>query len=614
MCGIVGYVDYREGRFELEPACFDRMIDAMSHRGPDGRGRFQRPGVGLGHRRLAILDVHPRAGQPMQAPNQDVWICHNGEIYNYRELRRELEHRGHSFATTSDTEVLLNSYLEWGIGCLRKLKGIFAFAIYDGRCRRLWLVRDPVGVKPLFYSDLDGTITFASEVPPLLMLPGFDPAPDPFGMDAYFTFSYVPAPMTGYKHIRQLLPGQYLLVEDGRITREKYWDLPLGAEKSRSDDRELTEEFDRLLTRVVERQMVADVPLGGFLSSGTDSFAIVRAMQNVSHGQTRAFSIGFTDKRFDELPFTKQAAEVLGVALDSQTMRLDFDSLVRRVAPHCREPFADSSSLPVYLLCEMASRHVKVALSGDGGDEMLGGYASYRAAGRAAAYRHLPRWLRRHLLAPLARRLPEVGGKYTLREKAARFVLGAEEGKWRDHASWRVVLHDELKRSVYTDEFYRQVKDFDPLDLYVEPMRRAHGAGCGELDCLLYADLTFYLPNDMLVKVDRMSMAHGLEVRVPFLDVDLLEFCWRLPDRMKIRGRRTKHILREVISDLYPPSLQRRPKSGFNVAPRPDRLPVQFRNRFCRPIALDYRQAFGRYHQLMIEYMLRVLEEPTPGG
>ena len=612
MCGIAGYFDYAKGVFQLERDVFDRMIDTLAHRGPDGRGRLQEPGVGFGHRRLSIIDVLDRAAQPMVSPDGEVWLTYNGEIYNFPDLRRRLAGLGHRFVTTSDTEVLLHSYLEWGLDCVGRLNGIFAFGIYDRPRRRLLLVRDPLGVKPLLYADVGGRIVFGSEIAPFLELPDLDTSADPQGIDAYFTFGYVPAPMTGYRGIRSLLPGQYLLVEDGRKACRKYWDLPLDAPKLDGGDAELTEEFDRMLGAAVERQMISDVPLGGFLSSGTDSFAIIRAMQNVSRGRTRAFSVGFADSRFDELPWTRQAAAALDVHLDAQVMPLDYQALCPRVAPHCLMPFADSSALPVYQLCRAARRHVTVALSGDGADEMLGGYATYAAAAQAATYRRVPRLLRRGLLAPLARRMPDLGGKYSLRDKAGRFVVGAEEGPMRDHAAWRVILHRELKEKVYTPEFLRQTEGFDPLGLYAEPVARARAAGCGVLDSLLYADQTFYLPNDMLVKVDRMSMAHGLEVRVPFLDVDLVEFCWRLPESMKRRGAMGKIILRGAIAEAYPEALQRRGKSGFNMAcDRRGERTVRFDNPFCRPVSLAYRHSFGRYHQLMMRFLLEMLSEPA---
>ncbi|MBT5716707.1 MAG: asparagine synthase (glutamine-hydrolyzing), partial [Opitutae bacterium] len=566
MCGIVGYFDYQRLGFQLSSEKFNPMIDSLSHRGPDGRGSYQEPGIGLGHRRLAILDVDgDRAGQPMGLEKREVWLTFNGEIYNYRELKKELKSLGHNFHTTSDTEVLLHSYLEWGVECLEKLNGIFAFAIWDKPKARLWLVRDPFGVKPLFFSDWKGKIIFGSEIPALFHFPDLPQDNDPYGMDSFFTFGYFPAPMTAYKSIKQLLPGEFLLIENGKKIFKKYWDLPLSVSKLKGSGNELREEFKRLLKQAVERQMVSDVDLGAFLSSGKDSFAIVQAMQMVSRGMTTAFSMGFNNTKFDELEGAKLSADTLGVKLISNRMNIDVDKLIEELKPTMQEPFSDPSGLPTYLLCKMASKHVKVVLGGDGADELLGGYEVYWANNLARWYRIIPSAIREKFIRPLVNAIPDFGGKYSFQEKAGRFMYGSKQGPGRDHSSWRVFIPSHIKEKLYTPEFLNEIKDFDPVAMYAKPILRAEEHGCSALDSFLYADLTFYLPNDMLVKVDRMSMAHGLEVRVPFLDPDLVEFCWRLPDRMKIRGGKLKFILREMIKDTYPKELQKQPKSGFNL-------------------------------------------------
>ncbi len=392
-----------------------------------------------------------------------------------------------------------------------------------------------------------------------------------------------------------------------RISR--YWDFPLDKPKLQGSEEDFRREFDSLLTRTVERQMVSDAPLGAFLSSGTDSFAIVRAMKDAGHTDVTAFTIGFSNPDYDESPFTRLAADALGVKLVSESISPPkTEELIRRIRPHAREPFADSSSIPVFLLCEMTARHVKVALSGEGADELLAGYATHQANRMARLLRLVPGFVREGLLRPIAWRLPEWGGKYSLREKATRFLHGAGEGKWRDHASWRVLLTPELKRLVYTPEFFEQTKGFDPLAKYVEPMLRAAGHGLPDIDCHTYADASFYLPSDMLVKADRMSMAHGLEVRVPFLDPAVVEFCFRLPAEMKINGRSRKHLLRRVIADRYPLALQQRPKSGFNM--EYDHCGpggVDFDNPFCRRISLPYERLFSRYHRMMLRHLLDML-------
>tara|TARA_B100000676_G_scaffold300142_1_gene345385 strand:- start:1017 stop:2849 length:1833 start_codon:yes stop_codon:yes gene_type:complete len=609
MCGIVGYFDYQRLDFQLSSKNFNQMIDSMIHRGPDGRGCYQEPGIGLGHRRLAILDVDgDRAAQPMAFKDRGVWLIYNGEIYNYLELKKELIALGHSFNTTSDTEVLLHSYLEWGIECLQKLNGIFAFAIWDQPKARLWLVRDPFGVKPLFFSDWKGKIIFGSEIPSLFHYPEFPKEYDPFGMDSFFTFGYVPAPMTAYKNIKQLLPGEFLLIENGKKIFKKYWDLPLSVSKLNGSENELREEFKRLLKQAVERQMVSDVELGAFLSSGKDSFAIVQAMQEVSKGMTTAFSMGFNHNKFDELEGTKLSAAALGVELISSRMTIDVDNLIEEIKPTMQEPFSDPSGLPTYLLCKMASQHVKVVLGGDGADELLGGYEVYKANDLARWYRKIPNIIRERFIRPLVGAIPDFGGKYSFQEKTGRFMYGSEQGFGRDHSSWRVFMPSHIKKKLYKPEFSKEIKDFDPIEVYAKPIHRAREHGLSILDSCLYADLTFYLPNDMLVKVDRMSMAHGLEVRVPFLDPDLVDFCWRLPDKIKVCGSKLKFLLREAIKDTYPKELQQQPKSGFNLDY--DIFPgteVTFNNTFCFPRKIQTEELFGQYHFMMLSYMSRLM-------
>jgi asparagine synthase (glutamine-hydrolysing) len=609
MCGLVGYYNYFKRRDrEISLSIFERIVETLAHRGPDDKGIYHSQNIGLGHRRLSILDLSALGKQPMASSDETVQVVHNGEIYNFREIRRELEMKGKSFLSESDTEVLLNAYLEWGVESIKKFRGIFAFAIWDQNIQRLWLVRDHIGIKPLYFADYMGTIYFASEIHSLLSFPDIPSDPDPLGIDAYLTFGYVTAPLTGYKHIKQLLPGQYLLFEGTEKQIVQYWDLPMNISKMKASERECIEEFDNLLTRTVQRQMVSDVPVGAFLSSGTDSFAILRAMRRAQKYDPIAFSVGFSDKRYDELDYTELAAKALGVRFISCRLPTDIDNIIGELLPHCQDPFADSSCLPTYYLSEIASKYVKVVLSGDGGDELLGGYSVYKANKYAEVYRRIPGFIRKGVIRPLATSMPDIGGKYSLREKASRFVYGSEQGKWRDHASWRIIVPGSWKKQFYMPEFYKEVRDFDPIDTYVRYMEYAKQHNCSDLDCQLYADLRFYLSNDMLVKVDRMSMAHGLEVRVPFLDVEIVNFCWNLPDDLKIKNGCLKYILRKVISDTYPSQLQKLPKSGFNMNPailnfKPDSI-----NRFINFNNFNKNHLFGDYHRFQLEYALMVLE------
>lgn len=605
MCGIVGYYEY-ECRQRIEPDVFRRSIDLLSHRGPDASGIYTDLGIGLGHRRLSIIDISDAAAQPMASSDKQIWLTYNGELYNFPELKILLQQKGYHFRSSSDTEVVLHAYIEWGIECVRRFNGIFAFAIWDARLKRMFLVRDHIGVKPLFYTDYNGIFYFASEVPALLNFPNIPREPDYLGIDSYFTFSYIPAPYTGYKHIRQLLPGHYLIFEKKSQHIIKYWDVPFGEKKIRTSEQEYLDEMDALFAEVVARQMISDVPVGIFLSAGTDSFAIARTIVKTGKKDIQAFSIGFKHQAFNELDKTRLAAKTLEIPLISQNLGEDIEHIIDHVARHSQEPFADSSSLPLYLLSEMASRHVKVVLSGDGADELLGGYPIYKANHYAEIYRRFPSWIRTGLLRPLARWVPDIGGKYTYKEKVSRFLYGAEQGKGLDHVSWRVFIHQEWKKKLYTPDFYHAVKEFNPLELYLNHILHAKAQGCSDLDACLYADLKFYLPNDMLVKVDRMSMAHGLEVRVPFLDIEMVTFCWQLPEYLKIHHGTLKYILRKLIADCYPRTLQQMPKSGFNVITYRNlwsQKTADSKNPFYRPQQLAQLHRFSRYRHFLNNYL-----------
>lgn len=585
MCGIAGIHHFGEPTRPIDAALLDAMTDSLAHRGPDGRGTWMAPGVGLGHRRLAILDLSSAGAQPMgrkqgtgnreqgtagrkQAAHttaHDHVVVFNGEIYNFRELRRALEAEGYAFGSSSDTEVILAGYERWGVDVVEHIEGIFAFAIWDATRRRLLLARDPIGVKPLFYSIIDGTLRFGSEIKAILTDRAVPRDPDDKALDAFLTFNYTPAPATGFRHVRQLLPGHVAIVENGQFRTRRFWQTPYGESARQVSFEDARREFTELLDAVTKAQMVSDVPVGAFLSGGLDSAAIVRAMTRAGAGEVHALTVGFDAAGFDERDGARASAAALGVALAEQELRMDAASLLPRLARHVEEPTADSSMLPVYLLCKAARERFTVAMSGDGADELLAGYETYRATALAERYRRVPGVLRKGVIAPLAGLLPAGDGKYGLHQVATRFVRGAEEGADRDHCAWRVIFHDGLKQRVYQPDFLRRVAGCDPLGAYAAHVR-AVPASRERLAGLLNADTEFYLPNDMLVKVDRMSMANSLEVRVPFLDVNLVRFCADLPAAFKLqRGKRRKHILRESLRGSIPDDVLDRRKSGFNI-------------------------------------------------
>ncbi|MGE0480112.1 MAG: asparagine synthase (glutamine-hydrolyzing) [Phycisphaerae bacterium] len=564
MCGIAGLVHFEDLRRPIDAAALAAMTRSLRHRGPDAEGVWHAPGVGLGHRRLAILDLSDAGRQPMHDPTGRYTIVFNGEIYNFRELRAALEARGRAFRSTGDTEVVLAAFAEFGVEVVEHLSGIYAFALWDATEQTLFLARDALGVKPLFYGVHGGTLRFGSEIKAILADSESPREPDEAALDAFFTFGYTPAPATGFRGIRQLPPGCAARVSCGGVRTWRYWRSPYEPEPRELRFEQAVEEFGALLDRVTRAQLVSDVPVGAFLSGGLDSAAIVRSMVRARLGEVHALTVGFDETAFDERDPARRTARALGVALAEQVADLDVVKLLPTLARHVEEPTADSSILPVYLLCRAARERFTVAMSGDGADEILAGYDTYRATALAARYRALPRWLRRGVLAPLARRLPVSDAKYSLNQVANRFIEGAELGPGRDHAAWRRMLSAESKERLYARGM-RAACGADPLDAYADcigavPSTREPLAG------LLNADTEFYLPNDMLVKVDRMSMAHGLEVRVPFLDVEMVRFAANLPGEFKLhRGRRRKHILRESLRGSIPDAVLDRKKSGFNV-------------------------------------------------
>jgi asparagine synthase (glutamine-hydrolysing) len=565
MCGIAGVFHYAEPNRSVDDRLVRAMTQALAHRGPDGEGVWSGPGVGLGHRRLAILDLSEHGRQPMVDPSGAFVVCYNGEIYNFRELRAQLEAKGHTFRSTGDTEVLLAGYAEWGREVVERLSGIFAFAIYDARQRALFLARDPLGIKPLFFALDERTFRFASEVKAILVDPTVDREPDGEALDAFFTFSYTPAPATGFRRVRQLLPGQAAAVSGKGLESWQYWSYPVAQRSSAVDFASALSEFGNRLDVVTRSQMVSDVGVGAFLSGGLDSAALVRAMKRVDDADVRALCVGFDVPGFDERRGARATAEALGVELTEIVLSVDATELVPILSRHLEEPTADSSALPVYLLCQAAAERFKVALSGDGADELLAGYETYRASHLAEWYRRVPKGIRRPVMALLQRVLPVRDTKYGMREMVTRFGYAAELGPGLDHSAWRVIFTDELKQRLYNPDFRALVSDQRALEAYAGHMHSPTESG-SLLDGLLKADLEFYLPNDMLVKVDRMSMAHGLEVRVPFLDSDMVRYCASLPAEFKLRGGRVrKHILRESLRRSLPPSVLHAPKSGFNI-------------------------------------------------
>jgi asparagine synthase (glutamine-hydrolysing) len=562
MCGIAGVYSYN-GASRLDETVGLRMIDSVKHRGPDDGGLLVGPHILLGHRRLAILDPSEAGHQPMCDSSERFWISFNGEIYNFLELRQELEACGYCFRSNTDTEMVLYAFRHWQMQAFERFNGMFAIAIWDAFAEELWLVRDPVGIKPLFYHDDGKQLRFGSEIKAILADPAVSRQPDWEGLDAFFSFGYMPAPRTGFDGIRQLLPGQGLLIDRNGLKLFSCCELPAAEEVNGNGSVDVSQ-FREQIDAAVSRQTISDVPLGALLSGGLDSSAIVRAM-HPEPNPVLTFAMGFGDLSFDESPYAQQVATILKT--DHYARRVDWADtmdLLPQLVSHAEEPIADNSIIPFFLLAKFAREKVTVALSGDGADELLAGYSTYRASKWARRYRSVPSFLRQGVIAPLVQQLPPSTRKYSPSMLLKRFVEGAEQPPLRDHCSWRQILAPRTKEFLYTSTFRDRVAGFDAIGQYAAAAETA-GRDASSLNRQLEADLRFHLPNDMLVKVDRMSMAHGLEVRVPWLDLELIRYCRALPEGWKLRANKGKYILRKSLEDTLPHELVHRRKAGFVV-------------------------------------------------
>jgi asparagine synthase (glutamine-hydrolysing) len=554
MCGVCGIFD-ASGR-EVDQDGLGLMTRALAHRGPDDQGLACLGPVGLGHRRLAVIDLSPAGHQPMSNHGQTVWVVYNGEIYNYRQLREQLEARGHHFRSQSDTEVLIHGYQEWGASCWERLDGIFAFGLYDQPQRSLYLVRDHLGIKPLFYRQAGPALLFASE-PLALLGPGWPaPAVEPADLDVYFTFNYLPAPRAGIKGVQQLPAGSCLKVSAAGQELSTYW-RPCYQEPEPWGSG-LAERLGGLIQDSVHSQLVSDVPVGLFLSGGLDSYAV--ALGAFGAGQKlQSFTLGFAEPRFDESPAAADYLAHLGGQGENVPFRWDTQELVQ-VLGAMGELLADASCFPVYQLCRAARQKVTVILSGDGGDELWAGYDTYKAGQITPLIRALPAFLRRGLLRA-ARLLPSDDRRYGWRMVLERLVAAAEEGPGRDHASFRRIMSQEVKSRLYDPGLWQEVRRHDAVGEYAGLLGEVP-AGRSYLTARQHADLHFHLPS-ILAKVDRMSMAHGLEVRVPLLSRALVEFSLSLPDRAKRHLGKGKRVLRQAIEPRAPREALHRPKAGF---------------------------------------------------
>ena len=564
MCGIAGELQFEAAVGAEHTAriqsrtTVSAMCAVLSHRGPDDSGLMSSGPLTMGMRRLSIIDL---AGgkQPIANEDRSIWVVCNGEIYNYREIRAELVARGHQFRSGSDVEVLVHLYEDHGLEFVRRLRGMFAFALWDHRAKRLVLGRDRLGIKPLVFAVDDHRLLFASEIKALIAA-GVDREVDLQAVHHYLTLSYVPTPYTAFVQIRKVLPGHLMVVEGGRVRVERYWrpDYPQPLDGIKAGD--YSEALRERLDDAVRSHLVSDVPVGVFLSGGLDSATVLSLMRKHEPGPIKTFSVGFEEGSFNELARARATAKRFGTEHHELLVSSAMTDIIPALIEAFDEPFADSSAIPLYYLSRFAREQVKVVLTGDGGDEILAGYQTYIASKLARWYRKLPARIARGILPRLAGMLPVSHRRVSFDYKANRFARGALLPPDQAHLSWKELLSEDAKAELYAtrQDGYQSTPDFYG-NIY---------AGCPTSDWLtrlLHVDTMLGLPDDMLTKVDRVTMAHSLEARVPLLDHLLVEFMAGVPPQLKLRGMTTKYLLRRAMNGELPRKTLRGAKRGFNV-------------------------------------------------
>jgi len=556
MCGICGFT-------WNDKNLVSKMNDAITHRGPDQDGVYTADGISLGHRRLSIIDLSDHGRQPMQNEDGNVQLAFNGEIYNYAELKPELEQRGHKFASNTDSEVIIHAYEEYGTDCVNKLRGMFAFAIWDAPKQQLFIARDRIGIKPLYYYNSNGKFIFGSEIKSILENKEVPRKLNHQAFYDYIGFEFVPAPETMFRDIMKLPAGHHLVCKNGNITITEYWDLSLkpNAENLSYDD--AVEKQREILDYSVKSHLMSDVPLGVFLSGGLDSSALVAMMRRHITGKLQTFTIGYKDKSFGELDFAKQVADYFDT--DHQVLMID-DKLtpdhVEKALWHLDEPMTDLSSVPLLLLCEQAKKHVTVCLSGEGGDESYAGYDRFKASRLNRYFSAIPKPLRSHIISPLVAMLPDQPQKKGAINMLKRFVEGSNLPKEGQHLRWQYFSDDKQDAALFNDSLKNNA-NFDRFRFMRSYLEKCDAADSVNRE--IYLDMRYQMPDSVLMKVDKMSMASSLEVRVPLLDHVLVEFIASLPGNWKLKGLDTKHVFRSALDGMLPDNIVHRGKQGYSL-------------------------------------------------
>jgi asparagine synthase (glutamine-hydrolysing) len=561
MCGICGIFDYGSHK-DVDQGLLRKMCDTIIHRGPDDEGYYTDGNIGLGMRRLSIIDLHT-GQQPIHNELETVWVVNNGEIYNFQSLREDLEQKGHRFYTKSDTEVIVHLYEEYGTDCVHRLRGMFAFAIWDADQKRLFLARDRLGKKPLSYTLHNGTLIFGSEIKCILEHPSISKKVNLEALDSYLTYQYVPGPASIFQGIEKLLPGHYLTCDrSGNVHIQQYWDIDF-RDKWELTEEELCTQIREKLKEATKIRMISDVPLGAFLSGGIDSSAVVGLMSEVSSTPVKTFSIGFEEAEYSELAYARQVADLFGTDHTEFIVKPQMVEVLEKLMWHYGEPYADSSAFPSYYLAKETRKFVTVALCGDGGDENFAGYLRYPALRRAHTLARLYRAMGGKAINAVMDLIPDSADRVNFIRKAKKaswvFVQPPEDL----NIHWYSFFNIEQKDRLYSDRMKNFLSGIDAHEYMASYFRAAPADQL--MDKLLYADMKTYLPEDLLVKMDIATMANSLEVRSPFLDHEFMEFTAKIPFHLKLRGSTLKYILKKSLKGFLPENIMSRHKMGFGL-------------------------------------------------
>lgn len=607
MCGICGIVKTKNGE-PITPSLLSEMCATITHRGPDDEGLYAQNNVGLGARRLSIIDIEG-GHQPLSNEDGSVWVAHNGEIYNFPDLREELMARGHTFTSRTDTETIVHSYEEWGDECIKKFTGMFAFALWDARKKRLLAARDRVGIKPLYYTVLENqTLIFGSEIKTILVHPEVKRSLEPRALDFYLTFEYIPEPFSAFKNIHKLPAGTFLVYEHEKIRIKRYWTVDMASKESLSPKdgkasiSAIEEDLYERLKESVRARLLSDVPLGAFLSGGVDSSAIVGMMHELGVVPIKTFSIGFEDATYNELDHARRISQKFHTDHQELILQPQALDLTEKLIHHLDEPFGDFSIFPTYLVSKMARPHVKVILSGDGGDELFAGYEHYQA-------QKISRW---PLVSAFCKPMPAILKKFPpsskkkgVWNKLRRYARGFEHPPDLRHFRWMMFLNQKERQVLYSKDLIHELEgpkpfpSISPLNELLPQMDRFD-----DINGELYLDLRTYLVDDILVKVDRMSMATSLETRVPFLDHKVVEFAFQIPGHLKLKGLTTKWILKKTMERLLPAQTIHRKKEGFSI-PIKHWLKNELKGLMLHYLSKNRIEQAGFFSFVPIEHMIK---------